>query len=543
MFLTIQYPITDLRDIFENTNRLAKPKWPNPDIDSALRQFGAVGERSKGGVLQWTAEKKFCISRNAIHLKELTQQLFAINNRNLRFEGRFRRFFKPGDFTCKFEIAFDHPADLVVNNCNEEDLTSGVYDTIVKSTIDALLKLEIKIAKPGKSSNTGAAGKNEVVQKQYSELRLFEAGNKLAGLYLQGSTKKKFLPLAKKWWVSAGEPLALVTYNNAGKLKLPGGAVPVEEIKEHGVLLHSYMHPVSKNRFIRCWLIGLDITKKTTESITFLRQLTINLFRINAEKEALRQVLNTISANDFLLTVETARSSLSRFLEDASSNLLKKERYGIDQDKILYYAFHSEELADPGSTETLLAQLKPLENKYVLKNVEKLAIPEKRLVKIFIASSTEVNKEREKCKNVIFKVNKSHQHLFLEPVLWEIDMEKANFPEHPDIQAAINPKLEESDLAVFIFYSKIGLHTREEYDFATAQKKRVMLFFKKGFSPAKPVDQAYDDLTTFKKSLADTNLYMEYKGLTMFDSLLSDNLHLLLSKYFQRPGPISPRLG
>jgi hypothetical protein len=121
--------------------------------------------------------------------------------------------------------------------------------------------------------------------------------------------------------------------------------------------------------------------KKTVESISFLRQLTINLFRINAEKEALRQVLNTISANDILLTFETARNSLSRFLEDASANLLKKERFGIDQDKILYYAFHSEELADPGSLETLLVQLKPLENKYVLKNVEKLAIPEKNRLK------------------------------------------------------------------------------------------------------------------------------------------------------------------
>jgi hypothetical protein len=543
MFITIQYPITDLRAIFEPTNRLTKPTWPNPDLDTALRQFGAIGERSKGGVLQWPAEKKFCIAKNAIHIKELTQQLFTVNNRKLRFEGRFRRFFKPGDFTCKFEIAFDHPADVVVNHCSVEELASGVYDTLLKSTIDTLLKLEIRIAKSGKNSNTGAAGKIGAMQKQYAELRLFEAGSKLADLYLQGSTKKKFLPLAKKWWVSAGEPLALVTYSHTGKLKLPLGAVFVEEIKEHGILLHSYMHPVSKNRFIRCWLIGLDIAKKTGESISFLRQLIINLFRINAEKEALRQVLNIISANDFLLTVDSARSILSRFLEDASSNLLKKERFGIDQDKILYYAFHSEALADPGSLETLLVQLKPLENKYVLKNVEKLAIPEKKLVKIFIASSAEVQKEREKCIKVIFKVSKSHQHLWLEPVLWEYDIEKASFPLEPDIQSAINLQLAESEMVIFIFYSKIGKHTLEEYNFASAEKKRIMLFFKKGFLPAKPDDPAYDDLTAFKKSLADINLYMEYKGLQKFDGLLSDNLHLLLSKYFQRPLPISPRLG
>jgi hypothetical protein len=70
-----------------------------------------------------------------------------------------------------------------------------------------------------------------------------------------------------------------------------------------------------------------------------------------------------------------------------------------------------------------------------------------------------------------------------------------------------------------------------------------MVFFKKGFSPGQPVDPAYDDLTVFKNTLANTNLYMEYKALNTFDGLLTDNLHLLLSKYFQRSAPISPRLG
>ncbi len=537
MFLTIQYPITDLRILLGNANKLKRPAWPNPDIDSELRHFGAIGSRTKGGILQWPAEEKFCISNNAINLKELTQQKVTFSNKDLRFEGSFRRFFKPGAFTCKYEIALTHPIDYVINKCSQHELMSGVYDDAMKTIIGCFLKLNIKV------ENTKTKASEEKIKKagkKFIELQLHQAGSKLAELYLKGSTKGPFFKATENWWVVPGEPLALISYIDTGKIKLPANAVLVEDITEHGILLHSVMYPIAKNRFIRCWIIGLDTGKKSRESVTFLRQLRINLFRINAEKESLRHVLNTISANNFLLEDQDARVTLSNFLEDATSKLLKKVRFGIEQDKILYYALHSEELAKPGSLETLLSQLKPLENKFVLKNVEKLAPPEIKVIKIFIASSAEVKKERDKCILVINKVKKSFKHLYLEPVRWENDIAYANYPGKKNIQEAIDPKLEESHLGIFIFYSKIGKHTREEYDYAIAHKKRVSIFFKKGFKPSAENSAGYNVLQEFKKSIDDTNLFREYKGLKEFDSFLTDNLHLLLSEEYPRQDMVTP---
>ncbi len=150
-------------------------------------------------------------------------------------------------------------------------------------------------------------------------------------------------------------------------------------------------------------------------------------------------------------------------------------------------------------------------------------------LKIFIASSKELKDEREHCILMINQLNKSHKHLHLEPVEWEIDMVQSNFPGHETIQDAINPKLRESDLVVFIFYSKIGKYTREEFDFANKENKRLFAFFKTGFSPEEDHQfENYKELKKFRKSLNDTILYKEYDDLDNFEKLFYPNLNLYL---------------
>lgn len=44
--------------------------------------------------------------------------------------------------------------------------------------------------------------------------------------------------------------------------------------------------------------------------------------------------------------------------------------------------------------------------------------------KIFIASSSELSDERNKIHEIFDRLNKCHQHLNIEPVRWETDLEK-----------------------------------------------------------------------------------------------------------------------
>src|SRR3954454_13053042 len=103
----------------------------------------------------------------------------------------------------------------------------------------------------------------------------------------------------------------------------------------------------------------------------------------------------------------------------------------------------------------------------------------KRTINIFIASSFELQAEREKCILLIKQLNDSHKHLHLDVFAWEFNMIMGNTPGYDYIQQAINPELLKSEIVVFLFYSKLGQYTKEEFELAMQEKKKLFVYFKK----------------------------------------------------------------
>src|SRR4051812_43579101 len=104
-------------------------------------------------------------------------------------------------------------------------------------------------------------------------------------------------------------------------------------------------------------------------------------------------------------------------------------------------------------------------------------------LKMFIASSSELNDERDESLKVIVEVNKIYSHLHLEPVLFELDTASGNSPGNKRIQDGINQILDESEVVVVLFYSRIGEFTKEEFDRAKKGNKKIFLYLKEGFQP------------------------------------------------------------
>lgn len=154
-------------------------------------------------------------------------------------------------------------------------------------------------------------------------------------------------------------------------------------------------------------------------------------------------------------------------------------------------------------------------------------------INIFLASSAEVREERTQFITHLNTIGKSYKHLHLNPIEWEYDLPKGSFPQFENIQAAINPYLEESEICVFLFYSKLGKYTLEEFELAKSKGKKMFVFFKEGFSP-KNADEIkkYGDLLTFKEALNDTVLYESYTHLDNFELKVKDSLHLYLNQTY-----------
>lgn len=92
-------------------------------------------------------------------------------------------------------------------------------------------------------------------------------------------------------------------------------------------------------------------------------------------------------------------------------------------------------------------------------------------LKIFIASSGELAKERETLKTFINAESDFYHDfgLYIKPVMWELESKK--FAKGRK-QEEYNNLLLKCDVAIFMFGTKVGTHTKEEFDVAIKSKRK-----------------------------------------------------------------------
>lgn len=160
-------------------------------------------------------------------------------------------------------------------------------------------------------------------------------------------------------------------------------------------------------------------------------------------------------------------------------------------------------------------------------------------VKIFIASSGEVKDEREKSVLIVYLVNQAFPGLDLKVVMWDYSMVRRSYPEHQNFQAAINSKLEKCKLAVFIFYSKVGDYTKEEFDLAQQNSIPIIIFHKQGFKgKSDDENKAYANLEAFLSSLDNVAVPLKYNNLTEFEYEFYKSLNQYLSEEYTHTKPL-----
>jgi len=155
-------------------------------------------------------------------------------------------------------------------------------------------------------------------------------------------------------------------------------------------------------------------------------------------------------------------------------------------------------------------------------------------VNIFAASSGELYEERRELRDIVNSVNKLFAHLKLDVKEWETDLESGSYQKQR-IQDEINPQLEASQIVFVIFFSKIGKFTLEEYNLALEKKKKVFLYFKKGFSADSiEENENYKKILELREEIIKENktLFRDYKTLDQFKLFIRDDLEIYLKKAF-----------
>lgn len=149
-------------------------------------------------------------------------------------------------------------------------------------------------------------------------------------------------------------------------------------------------------------------------------------------------------------------------------------------------------------------------------------------MKIFIASSGELNDERDESTKVITELNKLFPHLHIEPVLFELNTVSGNNPGMKRIQDGINPLLDESEIVVVLFHSKIGEFTKEEFDRAIQGEKKIFLYLKDGFQPKNSGESnKYTEVLALKEEIERKSeiRYQKFVTITDYNGLLYKDLN------------------
>ena len=154
-----------------------------------------------------------------------------------------------------------------------------------------------------------------------------------------------------------------------------------------------------------------------------------------------------------------------------------------------------------------------------------------KTIKIFLASSGDLSAERKEFDSILNSINKIYQNLSPEPVKWETDIPSGSYNKKR-VQDELHPLLNESDIVILVFYSKLGKFTLEEYELAKREVKKIFVYFKTGFSPGNKEEiKNYFKVIEFKTKIEREIelLFKEFENIDQFKNIVTTDLNLYFS--------------
>ena len=144
-----------------------------------------------------------------------------------------------------------------------------------------------------------------------------------------------------------------------------------------------------------------------------------------------------------------------------------------------------------------------------------------KTIKIFIASSAELQEDRKEFRTFISVENdRLHkQGIYVEILQWEYFLDAIS---DTRLQNEYNKAIRESDIALCLFFTKVGKYTAEEFDtayqvFKDTGKPKIWTYFKEAPVDSGSITEEIITLLSFKKKIAELGHF--YTSYTNIDNL------------------------
>jgi hypothetical protein len=299
MFVSVQFPLADLRPFLEQTGRLDSPPWPLAEpARHFVRSLGGVRSRRRGGVSEWVGEDVYCNVRKGVQLAVRPAYLKQHGLRLL-----WRRMYATGGLrwsgvVARFDIGFGCrlPASM-----SEQSLAIAA-----RNLAEQCLHLPASVL----SAKPAALGL---------------CGPRIARHLLASTTAHDRVAAPPSWWLQAGRPLVLVE-------------TPSMELRDPNVIAVQHLETVRLNDSrLPLWILQYQ----PGVSFGTLRKLRIHLWRIHQEREVLGRVLAACIQG----RIDPLESrALRDYLAEQSRWLGKQKTEGFPQRDLLDYAYQLDSL-------------------------------------------------------------------------------------------------------------------------------------------------------------------------------------------------------
>jgi hypothetical protein len=242
------------------------------------------------------------------------------------------------------------------------------------------------------------------VQSERQTQPLVNLGPKLASAYLAASTRRApgQAVSTERWWFCVGTPLLVIEYEHDDIAELPKHSRHIAALDQIGIGL-DHCRVQSLGLRFGVWFLGVKNPSTANDNRDRVRRLRLNLLRLHAERDSVKQVLRLIAQQHITIKRGTTSSErLQQFLDESIRLLSKKERDGLPQSDILEAAQDYEDLVSPGEKETLVTQLGSI-RKTLLQRVEKITEEPKQRSGSFYeihAEKVKINYEQNGTKTV-----------------------------------------------------------------------------------------------------------------------------------------------
>lgn len=299
MLLHLQFPMSDLREIFETeaSSKLPAPSWPSPiPGEEFVRSFGCVRRRRGGGLNGWISESQFCNAENAL---TWTRSDLRRVSQPGRLRPAFRRLYSDGMAMVKLDVG-------LACAYSERSLAG---DEILSS----LSSLPTIIRR---------------VDGSFTTVDLSQAGRYIAELYERSTscirTSHPYRP-TRLVRPEMGAVFIEISGNDQTP-DVPKNAVLFSPFSSRGASRLFFWRSKFGESEILVWLLRKARPEGWTEEMSVLeRELRIYLLRLNAEHIVLRRVVKEFAARQSRHTTdEDTSDTLQRYLNDA---IRRVERY------------------------------------------------------------------------------------------------------------------------------------------------------------------------------------------------------------------------